>query len=293
MFMRKLGAFLWAAITLIVSSCGTYVPGIHELPFASERERSDFIQAIVRNVRCEVQDSVFRLYESQREIDPENRNLKWFDDWAAQISLTLTIDEKGSLNPVVNWLPTTPANSIFNLNVGVTASTEAQRVDKIGSFFEVKDLKRRPCNPVDRDRGPFILQSDLKLYEWLQATMVSVGNQDTPAPADSNGPFKSNVLSHEVKFDIITTGTVTPGWKLTNATINQTGTFSTATRDRTQDLIITFGPPDPKWAEYVVDPVTKRRFVRQRELGPAATSAAIASDIGVAVSNAVRNGIRQ
>jgi hypothetical protein len=279
-------------LTQFLAGCGTYVPEIQENPFATERERSDFIQAIVRNVRCEVQDAVVRLYTDNQDIDPYNRNLKWFDSWAAQISLTLTMDEKGILNPTANVLPKSPLTSVFNLSVGATVSTEAQRVDKIGSFFTVAELKSlRACDPRDRNRGPFILQSNLKLFDWLQATMISIDNRDTPAPADSGGPFQSNVLSHEVKFDIVSTGTANPGWVLTNGTINQGGTLFSASRDRTQDLTITFGPPDPKWAEFI-DPVTRRRAVRPRALGQAAGNAALASDIGIAIGNAVRNGLR-
>ena len=68
-------------LTQFLAGCGTYVPEIQENPFATERERSDFIQAIVRNVRCEVQDAVVRLYADNRDIDPYNRNLKWFDSF--------------------------------------------------------------------------------------------------------------------------------------------------------------------------------------------------------------------
>ncbi|KRQ15330.1 hypothetical protein [Bradyrhizobium manausense] len=277
-----------------VAGCGTYVPEIQENLSASESERSAFIQAIVRNVRCEVQDAVVRLYqENPPSIDPYNRNLKWFDSWAVQISLQLTIDEKGILNPTGNWLPPSPANSIFNLAAGATVSTEAQRVDKIGAFFLVSELKKlRACPPQDRNRGPFILQSDLKLFQWLKATMISIDNGDTPAPADSGGPLQSNVLSHEVKFDIVSTGTLNPGWVLTMGSINQNGTFLSATRDRTQDLTITFGPPDPKWAEFVIDPVSGKRRLRPAALGPAASNAALASEIGASITNAVRSGAR-
>jgi hypothetical protein len=271
-----IGGGTQAVIIFALAGCGTYVPEIQENPFASVAERSDFIQAIVRNVRCEVQDAVIRLYADNQPIDPFNRNLKWFDSWAVQISLTLTTDEKGSLNPSVNVLPPGPASSIFNLGLGATLSSEAQRVDKIGSFFSVSELRAlQACRPEDRNRGPFILESDLKLYDWLIAIMISSDNADTPAPQNQNGPFKSNVLSHEVKFDIISAGTATPGWKLTTSTINQSGTFLSATRDRTQDVIITFGPPDPTWSVVVVDPKTKTKSLRPTALGPAAASAAL------------------
>ena len=55
---------------------------------------------------------------------------------------------------------------------------------------------------------------------------------------------KANVLSHEVTFDITTTGNITPSWKLLRGTVNQGGTFLTASRDRKHDLTVTFGPLD-------------------------------------------------
>jgi len=82
---------------------------------------------------------------------------------------------------------------------------------------------------------------------------------------------------------LITTGTVSPGWKLVNATINQTGTFLTATRDRTHDLQITFGPvaaapPNPN------DP----KKAKALQLSQAAANAALAGEIGTAVANAIK-----
>jgi hypothetical protein len=281
------------AIALTLGGCGTYVPEIQENPFATRQERSAFIQAIVRNIRCEVQDSIIRLYALNAPIDPENRNLRWFDSWGVQVSLSLTIDEKTILNPVFNWLPPSPPSSVFNLNAGATLSADAQRVDKIGYFFMVSELKHlQACPAEDRNKGPFILESDLKLFQWLQDTMISINNRDTPGPLDEKGPSKSNVLSHEVKFDIVSTGTATPAWKLTTSTINQTGTFFTATRDRTQDLTITFGPPDPAWVTVVTDPRTGRRIARPNGLSQAAASAALAADISNGVSNGIRNGLR-
>jgi len=286
----------------LLCGCGTYVPNINENPFADEKTRSDFIQEIFRNIRCEVQDAVIKLYAENQDIDPFNRNLKWFDSWAAQISLTLTIDEKSSLNPTSNLLPLSPPTKIVNLNLGATLSADAQRVDKIGAFFAVADFKdRQACHPEERNRGPFILQSDLKLYDWLKPATIGIDNADVPAPANQNGPNKSNVISHEVKFDIVTGLAGTPGWKLTTATVNQTGTFLSLNRDRTQDLTITFGPPDPQWFVAVVDPTTRKPILdpkthkpllRPTELAPAAASSAMSSDIGNAVSNGIINGLR-
>jgi hypothetical protein len=299
--MSKFRPMLVSIIAAVVSSCGTYVPDIQDNPFATERERSDFIQAIARNVRCELQDSVIKLYAKNAPIDPYNRNLQWFDSWAAQMNLTLTNDNKGSFGPNLNWLQTIP-NGIFNLGLGATLSSEAQRVDKIGSFFLILDLKRlQACHPEDRNRGPYILESNLKLYDWLEATMISINNADTPAPGSATGPLKSNVLSHEIKFDIVSSGNITPGVKQTRYTLNQSGNLLSGTLDRTQDLTFTFGPPDPNWAELVINPTTNAPVINPRtgqpltrptQLAPAAASVVLASEIANAITNGLRNGLR-
>lgn len=301
MTVKSRSLLVFGCISL--TACGTHVPEIQENAFASEHARSDFVNAVARNVRCEVQDAVVRLYADNQKIDPENRNLGWFDSWAAQLSLTLTTEEKSSLNPVVNVLPPSPATSVFNVNLGGTLSADATRIDKIGSFFTVAELKAlQACDPKERNTGPFILQGDLKLHDWLEATMVSVGNRDTPPPANQSGPFKSNVISHQVKFEVVTTGGVTPGWKLVRATVNQSGNFFSTTRDRTQDLTITFGPPDPAWLVPIIDPKTKKPKIdaatgkpvmRPTVLSQPAASAALAADIGVSVAANVRAAIAQ
>jgi hypothetical protein len=143
-----------ALVLLALGGCGTYVPNIQENPFASEAERNAFIQAIFRSIRCEVQDTVVRIYSENSPIDRQNRNLQWFDGWAAQMAVTLTTDEKGELNPTGTWLP----SKIFSLAAGLDASAEAQRVDKLGAFFLVSELRRYElCRAEDRNRGPFIL----------------------------------------------------------------------------------------------------------------------------------------
>jgi hypothetical protein len=47
-----------------------------------------------------------------------------------------------------------------------------------------------------------------------------------------------------VKFEVVSTGSITPAWKLVRVNFDQTGSLMTGTRDRTHDLIITFGPLD-------------------------------------------------
>ena len=120
---------------------------------------------------------------------------------------------------------------------------EAQRVDKIGTFFMVSDFKYlKACPAEDRNRGPFILLGNLKLFDWLWPAIIAENNRDFPPPATTDGPLGSNVISHEVKFVIDTSASLTPIWKPSRVfNLNTTGIFLNASRERVQDLIITLG----------------------------------------------------
>jgi hypothetical protein len=281
---------LLVALSGAIGGCGLYVPEIQENPFDGPQGQQ-FVQEIIENITCEVQDSLYDIYARERQFDPNYVNLSFMNGWGVTIALTLTIDEKGSLNPLVSWLPTgtpTTPSSIFSLNLGATLSSEAQRIEKLNSFFLVSDLIKNPCSADERNHGPFILENNLKLEEWLDDVIQAGVTGFNKFPTDANGPLKSNVLSHEVKFDIISSGNLTPGWKLKQSTINQSGNFFTASRDRTQDLVITFGP--------AMTTSTKDKNGKTVKLiapSPVAADALLASEIGVAVSNGVRNALQQ
>jgi hypothetical protein len=66
---------------------------------------------------------------------------------------------------------------------------------------------------------------------------------------------------------VVTTGGITPAWKLVQVNFNQSGTLFEVSRLRTHDLLITLGPGDFKGLTAV-----------------AANNAHLASQIGLAVS---------
>ncbi len=43
---------------------------------------------------------------------------------------------------------------------------------------------------------------------------------------------KSQGLTHQVTFQVVSSGSLTPSWKLVRATINPTGTLASTSRDR-------------------------------------------------------------
>ena len=86
--------------------------------------------------------------------------------------------------------------------------------------------------------GSLLIQSDLKLREWLDAMVLGVNTGVITKVSDKN------VLSHEVSFDVVTGADINPAWAWANGAVNQRGLFLTASRDRKHDLILTFGPID-------------------------------------------------
>jgi hypothetical protein len=283
------------AIALVLGGCGTYVPEIQEN--ASDKVAGQqLVQSIAYNVTCEVQDAIYKIYNNQ----DHPRKHTFLDTWGVQIALSLQVEEKSSANPIVNWLPPSPASAVFNLGFGGTLSADATRQDKLNSYYTVQQIRKLgPCDPATRPGGLLLLQSDLGLEEWLRANLTAADTGEIQYAMDySDGPLKTNVLSHEIKFDITNTGNITPGWKLTRVSINQSGNLFSATRDRTNDLIITLGPtlPTPKPKMVGGKPATdaQGRVIMTTGYTPSgpAAEAAFASMIGLAVANALKSTLQ-
>jgi hypothetical protein len=193
-------------------------------------------------------------HENQTDIEPQN----FLDKWGAQVQLTLTVEEKTVVNPSASWMP----NAIFSLGGSVTGSADATRIDKFNYFYSVAELRSRqgclPGAPAGSLPASLLVQSDLKLYNWLSSLVITVVTDDISAIE------KQNALSHEVKFEVVSTGTVAPAWKLSRVfSVDQSGTLFSASRDRTHDLLITLGPIDPTMAQTLAPTAQQTFFASQ------------------------------
>jgi hypothetical protein len=272
MFARTLFAPLCASVLL--AGCGTYVPDIQEFP-GDSRAGNQLVTAILTNVKCELRDALQDFY------DKTHGAKTFLDDWGIQTDLNLTISEKGELSPTAELTPVSPANAVFTLGLGVNGSSQATRTDKIMSFNTVAELRAlHRCDPRLRG-GPWLLQSNLKLNEWLISALLGT---DTNSANFATFTSKDSVLTHEVKFEVISGGDLTPSWKLVRATVNPSGTFLAVNRNRTHDLIITLGPTD-----VTTSGPNKGKRVPSR----AAADAALVSQIGAAVGTSVNRAARQ
>ena len=280
-FFMNFSRLIWPLTALsVLNGCGTYVPEIQEIP-GSSVDGQLLVKEIVRNVHCEVKRAVTYVIDQDKKLAAYNGGVRlapWLENkWGVTIQLTLTIDEKGSVNPNLKYTPN-PVTALFTLGAGGAVSSQATRIDTLYSFYTVKDLYLLPknCAPANPAQGSFLLESDLKLRQWLVDTVLTSATGDVRYPSKIDGPLKEDVISHEVKFEVDTSGSITPAWTLTLVSINPDAPFLTSSRNRTHDLIITLGPTDQ----------TSTRA------GPVAASAQLSSAIGLAVANGVKNSLR-
>jgi hypothetical protein len=263
---------------LLLAGCGLRVPPIQEL--GGRPEQQSFVDAVVSNIKCELRDALNDL----RETHPEGTFL---DKWGVQTTLTLTYDESGALAPGALGTPA-PLIGVFSIGGGLNLSSEAVRIETLNAYALVSDLDKKRCSPAARPNGPFLLQSDLKLSEWLSDVAGASMMKTISIPESEAAASNNNVIQHEVKFIVTTSGTLNPSWKISTVTVDPTGNLLSLGRIRTNDLIITLGP-----AVQAVVKLENGHKVVVTSAGPSeqAANLHLSSTIGNAINNAITNGL--
>jgi hypothetical protein len=295
----------------MLAGCGTFTPEIEEF-WGSPADASVKVNKISGQVVCELrravqqvfadyQNGYLELRSSPGHPAPKVRDLAWFEKWGAQVTLNLNIIENTSISPGVTLNKVLPnavtpfpvggnvtTGQSVSTALGGTFTTTATRTDKIGIFYTVKEL-RYGTPSIDKTcfvgsaNADLFLQSDLKLRDWLRAALLPSGANIVDFANNSK-----NTISHEVKFEIVTSGSVTPSWKLVRVSANSAGTFFGAGRTRSQDLTITVGPIDSGGGGGGGGAAGARAKGRPPQLATAAQNADLAQQIGAAVAQALR-----
>ncbi len=305
-------AWLCLCCSFGLSGCGTLTPQIEEI--WDDRGGSSLELKIKKQIYCELQAAVSYVNAHTgpvRVFHPDTgaveTKLALPEDWGVQLQLQLTVAENSSLAPGVSFntplVPgathfpgaiTVPGSQSYNLALGGMLTAEATRIDKFSSYYLIGDLEGgglaacRPQSPANPDGRPLddyqgsslLLESALGIEPWLDnaVNMRSFGVSRKSAGQE--------VLSYDVKFDILSSGNVTPTWKLVRVTTSSANLFS-AKRDRTHEMILTFGPSaSPPKAVRIKGGVTGVRATAA-EPGALARDSALASDIGASVANQV------
>ena len=291
MFTTKHVMPLMISIALTLGGCGTYVPEIQEIP-GNQADSELLVNAIVGSIRCELKDAVAYVINYDAELardarPPQPRQADWLLGWGAQLQVSLTEDEQSTLSPSGLWSPM----KIFFLALGGTLSSDATRVNTVNYYNTLSDVygKGNYCPQSDiaeRSKphpiGSLLIQSDLKLKEWLTDVVLARGTSEINF-SPSSTPFAKNAITHEVTFKILTSGNITPMWKLVDATINPSGTLFAASRTRTHDLLITLGP------NVQSTPNSLGQITNSLGYNTPASGTFLAAQIGLAIRNQMIN----
>jgi hypothetical protein len=132
------------------------------------------------------------------------------------------------------------------------------------------------------------MQSDLKLNQWLFDAITA--ERTNSIDFGIGGPLKTNVLTHQVKFEVITSGNVTPAWKLTRVSVNPTGSFLSANRGRVHELIFTLAPAEKTVVTKVIRGRSRTFVVAQP--GRQAADLHLSATVGSAVADGVKSALR-
>lgn len=227
------------ALVLTAGGCGTYVPPMNEVwdgNNASSFSAGGLLEyKIKKRVYCAIVDAVAQ----QRELPK---------DWAVQVTLDLQVDETGAINPGASFINPLPNSQSFTLGAGGTISSQATREDKFGSYWKLSKLTGglpgNPCDDPSPKGSSLLIEADLGIAEWLTDALQAENYLPSSALTSSaDSTFKQDYLSYHVKFIVISSGNVTPTWKLVRlSTGNGSLPFGSASRTRTHDLLVTFGP---------------------------------------------------
>jgi hypothetical protein len=247
--VKALSGALFALIAFLATGCGTYVPDIKEIS-GTPGQTQILIKAILESIHCEIKNSVqYVISQDQKlaQFQPDHKRVApWFDDWGMSGLLTLTIAESSEFNPTVSGIPN-PATMFLTLMGGIDLSATATRINTLNFYYNVSDIayKESPCSVgpngydvVDEHLpGSLLINSDLKLREWLTGQLLYVATGATQLDIS-----QGKAVSQTIRFQIVSSGNFNPVWKLTNALVNSNGKLLSGSRNRTHELALTFGP---------------------------------------------------
>jgi hypothetical protein len=230
---------LGVSLALLTTGCGTYVPQIQEVWDSG----TTFLTAggtLEYRVKFKVYCDIVKAIQAQPALPK---------DWAVQVLLDLQVDETGALNPGATFINPLPSSQSYSTGIGATLSSQATREDKFGSYWRLSKLAAAlPGNSCDNPEpihgSSPLIETELGIREWMTNGLAIIDSlPSTPLTSNSDPTFKQDYLSYHIKFIIITSGGVTPTWKLVKLTTgNGSLALASANRTRTHDLLITLGP---------------------------------------------------
>lgn len=253
-----IGCIVSTCLSFSLVCCGTYVPDIIEAwePVAISREME---LSIKQQIFCEIIDAV-RVVNNRYNI-PETPSQKAIpNSYGVQLQYSLTIDENSAVNPSVGLIETLPNARIFDINIGqnlglatgFNLSSTATRTDTFYSYYNIGRISAPGANSWCHDSSQRnldgsspLLKVDLGIQRYLLGAVWSAAGVPSSDPPKGKKDLKLDVYSYEVKFIVLSNGSLNPSIKLASVSANGgSPSLLTGGRTRTHDMILTFGPSE-------------------------------------------------
>lgn len=287
------------ACAALLSGCGLVTPDM-QFGDTDGSRTADFVSSVTGYIRCELAYAAYDQYfgiktnevlATQREVD--HPQTPWLIDWAADVTLTLKVQEKSVLAPSVKFpqvLEPVEQHRVDvarskALSLGLSATADATRELTLQYFLDFVDLlqfahDRKSAHPElgCKNTGKMPIIGSLKLDDSLFAGVRFASEDNSLASRFSNygGPIK--VLKHNVTFITDISGSINPTITLSQVAANTTGNLYTANRMKTNSLIVAMGPVEGDAKAKLVG----KKFVltRPREPSEPVRSSSFSSQIG-------------
>jgi hypothetical protein len=245
--MSAIRIFVACAFAATLGGCGLFVPEKNIFPDIVDRNgissEGAYENKLVERIRCE---TAYGLLKADNKFD-----LPWLSNWGTSITLTITAEDQSGLSPGVssiNPIGVVASMQSFTAGFGATGSANATRTETIQFTYanaELLKYARKNVKPdgtlhCDEYIDGVMLEGDLKIWEFIydKAVIAAFGN----ATLRPRRWALYNTFTEEITFVASLGGNFTPTWKLTRISANTSGNFPSATRTKTNDLIISLGP---------------------------------------------------
>jgi hypothetical protein len=243
-------------LCLAQAGCGTYIPSQRDWPNSRPRDVEDMNIALIHSIVCELSYAVTATIKGDRSGARHRRNGRTYSDfldhWGVEVATDLTVTESSTVNPTGLWAPLSPASAIFTLGGGISGGAIASNENKFNIFYPLaalyhptvfnEDDKVRPCRIGAKEGSPLV-DIDLRIQPLLESRVqvVDIGLASDPDRAAKIYGVK-NVLTQTVSIKETISGNITPTWKFSTGSLNPSGTFLSTDRERTHQIVFTFGP---------------------------------------------------
>lgn len=244
-----------AAISL-VGCTGLFTPNLQEAYHKDPDFEKIDESHVVGEIQCELEKAVYNAVNDPHFPPGPNtgNSVDWMRKWGAKVTFTLTVDEKGGLNPGVTFF--TPfENSVkkfssgsvttaqsFSFGLGLQASSDATRTETISYTYAFADLLKQKSitNITCPYEDGVTIHSDLKINDFVKNKVYLARLPGLLGITTPSSPYTA--FSDQISFVVIYGGNINPVWKFVNISGNSSSSpLASSTRTKTQNVLITLG----------------------------------------------------